>query len=367
MRKTLTPLLIIIVLTASGFYFIRPYVDFLMPAAFAQRAIEPRGSLSELERSTIELFERASPSVVQVVARAAEVRQPDVESGSQGQSQSGTGFVWDTAGHIVTNDHVIEGTKVVAIRLASGQVLKSEIVGLAPNYDLAVLRVDSPKSLPKPISIGTSDDLKVGQLVFAIGNPFGLDQSLTTGIISALKRTLPTKSGREISNVIQTDAAINPGNSGGPLLDSAGRLTGVTTAILSPSGSYAGIGFAIPVDTVNRIVPELISKGYVPTPGIGISAANEAAATRAGVEGVVIVAIVAGSPAARAGLRGIDVHTGKLGDIIVGVNGKAVRRLPDLTQELERVGVGKKVTLAIKRGGRDRSVEVEIADIGRKS
>jgi 2-alkenal reductase len=203
--------------------------------------------------------------------------------------------------------------------------------------------------------------------VFAIGNPFGLDQSLTTGIISALKRRIPTKSGgREISNAIQTDAAINPGNSGGPLLDSAGRVIGVTTAILSPSGSNAGIGFAIPIDTVNRIVPELIGKGYVPTPGIGILAASEAAATRAGVQGIVVVGTVAGSSAERAGLRGIDQGTGKIGDVIVGVNGKPVRRLPDLTQELERVGVGTKVTLAIKRDGREMSVEVEVTDIGRK-
>ena len=205
-----------------------------------------------------------------------------------------------------------------------------------------------------------------GNAVFAIGNPFGLDQSLTTGIISALKRRLPTSGGREITNVIQTDAAINPGNSGGPLLDSAGRVIGVNTAILSPSGTSAGIGFAIPIDTVNRVVPELISKGYVPTPGIGIVAASEAAATRAGVNGVVILTTVAGSSGERAGLRGIDPNTGRLGDVIVGVNGKPVRRLADLTQELERVGVGKRVALAIKRDGREMSVEVEVMDIGHR-
>jgi S1-C subfamily serine protease len=230
-----------------------------------------------------------------------------------------------------------------------------------------VLRLDSTRALPPPIPIGTSADLKVGQSVFAIGNPFGLDQSLTTGIISALKRRLPTSSGREISDVIQTDAAINPGNSGGPLLDSAGRVIGVNTAILSPSGTSAGIGFAIPIDIVNRVVPELIRKGYVPTPGIGIVAASEAMATRAGAEGVVIVRTAPGSSAERAGLRGIDANAGRLGDVIVGVNGKPVRRLQDLTQELERVGVGNKVTLTVQRDGRERSVELDVMDVGRRA
>jgi 2-alkenal reductase len=149
-------------------------------------------------------------------------------------------------------------------------VAQAQIVGVAPNYDLAVLRIRNARQLPPPVALGNSSELKVGQFAFAIGNPFGLDQSLTSGIISALKRRLPTSSGREIANVIQTDTAINPGNSGGPLLDSAGRLIGVNTAILSPSGSSAGIGFAVPVDIVNRVVPELIRNGRVPTPGIGI-------------------------------------------------------------------------------------------------
>ena len=358
--------LVVALLIVLGVYIGQPYVDRLLFSASTPRTVAPRGNLSELERSTIELFERVSPSVVQVVARGAAL-DPSHAENEGSPSQSGTGFVWDAAGHIVTNDHVVEGTGVVAVRLASGQALRAQIVGTAPNYDLAVLRVDDPRSLPPPITIGTSDDLKVGQSVFAIGNPFGLDQSLTTGIISALKRRLPTASGREITNVIQTDAAINPGNSGGPLLDSAGRVIGVNTAILSPSGTSAGIGFAIPIDVVNRVVPEIISKGYVPTPGIGIVAANEETATRAGVEGVVIVRTAPGSSAERAGLRGIDPSGRTLGDIIVGVNGKPVRRLPDLTEELERVGVGKRVTLAIKRDGRDMSIEVDVIDVGRKA
>ena len=191
--------------------------------------------------------------------------------------------------------------------------------------------------------------------------------SITSTSTEVSRPSRCTASGREITNVIQTDAAINPGNSGGPLLDSAGRVIGVNTAILSPSGTSAGIGFAIPIDVVNRVVPEIISKGYVPTPGIGIVAANEETATRAGVEGVVIVRTAPGSSAERAGLRGIDPNRRTLGDIIVGVNGKPVRRLPDLTEELERVGVGKRVTLAIKRDGRDMSVDVDVMDVGRKA
>jgi 2-alkenal reductase len=211
--------------------------------------------------------------------------------------------------------------------------------------------------------LGSSADLKVGQAAFAIGNPFGLDQSLTSGIISALKRRLPTSAGREIANVIQTDAAINPGNSGGPLLDSSGRVIGVTTAIISPSGSNAGIGFAIPIDVVNRVVPQLIRDGRVPTPGIGIAAASEAVATRLGVEGVVVVQTAPGSPAERAGLQGVNFSTGSLGDVIVEVDGKPVRRLSDLTDEIEQVGVGKPVELTVKRGSQRRTLSVSVVDI----
>jgi 2-alkenal reductase len=366
MSDRLTRILIVVLVVVLGIYIAQPYIDRMLYSASTPRAIEPRGNLSELERTTVELFERVSPSVVQVVGRAGTF-EPWQGEGEAGPGQSGTGFVWDGAGHIVTNDHVVQGAGALAVRFSSGKVLRAQIVGTAPSYDIAVLRVDDTRSLPPPIPIGTSDDLNVGQLVFAIGNPFGLDQSLTTGVISALKRRLPTTGGREISNVIQTDAAINPGNSGGPLLDSAGRIIGVNTAILSPSGTSAGIGFAIPIDAVNRVVPEIIRRGYVPTPGIGIVAANEATATRAGVDGIAIVRVVPGSSAERAGLRGVDPTTGRIGDVIVGVDGKPVRRLPDLVEELERVGVGKRVALAIKRDGREMSVDVEVMDIGRRS
>jgi 2-alkenal reductase len=327
----------------------------------AARSVEARGPLSDAERSTIEIFDRVSPSVVQVVARTS--ANPLVEEDAP--ASSGTGFVWDTAGHIVTNDHVVQSARTVVVRFASGEVAQAEIVGLAPSYDLAVLRVRNAKRLPPPVALGSSADLKVGQAAFAIGNPFGLDQSLTSGIISALKRRLPTSGGREITNVIQTDAAINPGNSGGPLLDSAGRLIGVTTAIISPSGSNAGIGFAIPADVVNRVVPQLIQSGRMPTPGIGIVTANETIATRLGVEGVIVVRTAPGSPAERAGLRGVDTASGALGDVIVEINGKPVRKLSDLTDEIELTGVGRTVRLSVRRGVQTRTVEAEVVDIGR--
>jgi len=340
-----------------------PYLSRTVFAPPAPLPVTPRSDLAQSERTTIEIFRRVSPSVVQVVGSRGDESLQSGETGDGGV-QSGTGFVWDRAGHIVTNNHVVEGTKSVAVRTASGKVVPAEVLGLAPNYDLAVLRLKETTNLPPPVLIGKSADLLVGQAAFAIGNPFGLDQSLTTGVISALKRRLPTNGGREISDVVQTDAAINPGNSGGPLLDSAGRVIGVNTAIYSPSGTNAGIGFAIPIDIVNRVVPQLIKNGKVPTPGIGIVAADETAATRLGVQGVIVLRTARGSPAERAGLRGIDPSSGEIGDIIVGANGHAVHRLTDLTAELEKVGIGKEIPLEVLRGGRTVMVSAEITDVG---
>jgi 2-alkenal reductase len=355
-------LILVAVLVFLGIVAFQPYAQRYFYAATTPRTVVPRADLADYERTTIALFEHVSPSVVQVVGRAGPGGLSP-ETGDESEVQSGTGFIWDEAGNVVTNNHVVQGTSALAVRLSTGEAVKAEVVGVAPSYDLAVIRLSGVRTLPPPIAVGSSADLKVGQSAFAIGNPFGLDQSLTTGIISALKRRLPTSGGREIGNVIQTDAAINPGNSGGPLLDSAGRLIGVNTAIYSPSGSNAGIGFAIPVDVVNRVVPQLIKNGRVPLPGIGIVAANEAAATRLGVEGVIIVRTVPGSPAARAGLRGIDPSSGQLGDVIVAADGKTVHRLTDLTDELEQAGVGKTVELKIARGGSTTTVPVEVADI----
>lgn len=322
------------------------------------RAVTPRGALAESERSTIALFQAAAPSVVQVVSRSTVLTPFNVAE----QVGGGSGFIWDEAGHIVTNDHVVEAQEI-AVRMPSGEDVRAVVVGRAPQYDLAVLRMARPPEAP-PLALGSSADLQVGRTVFAIGNPFGLDRTLTSGIVSALQRRLPTRDGREIADVIQTDAAINPGNSGGPLLDSAGRVIGVNTAIYSPSGAYSGVGFAVPIDTVRRVVPQLIAQGRAPTPGIGILAANEAVMAQVGQPGVMVMRALPGGAAERAGLRGADPETGRLGDIITAINGKPVDTLADLTNELDRVGVGGAVRVTIRRGEAETSIDVEVEDIG---
>jgi len=353
-------LFVLLLLTAQ---VAQPYIFRLMYSETTPKLVVPRGNLSEAEQATIALFDQVSPSVVQVVGRQS--GESALGDNAEGTGvQSGTGFIWDAAGNIVTNNHVVAGTSELAVRFASGIVVQADVVGTAPNYDIGVIRLRNPAQIPPPVSIGSSADLKVGQFAYAIGNPYGLDQSLTTGVISALKRRLPTSAGHEISDVIQTDAAVNPGNSGGPLLDSSGRVVGVNTAIISPSGTNAGIGFAIPIDVVNRVVPQLIRTGHVPTPGIGIVAANEAVATRLGVEGVVIVRTVPGSPAARVGLRGIDANSRTLGDVIVNANNQTVRHMSDLTDELEQVGVGNSIKLTLLRGSQKINVDVPVTDIG---
>ncbi|HWV42775.1 S1C family serine protease [Pseudorhodoplanes sp.] len=362
-RGSLVQLVILALGIAILAMLVLPYARYHLLSQTAQRPITPRGDLSSLEQSTISLFERASPSVVQIVAMRD---AGGFVAGDETATGTGTGFLWDAAGNIVTNAHVVQNATRLAVRTSEGTIYNAELVGAAPGYDLAVVRVLNFVSLPAPLPLGTSADLKVGQLVFAIGNPFGLDQTLTTGVISALKRRMPTAGGREIADVIQTDAAINPGNSGGPLLDSAGRLIGVNTAILSPSGTSAGIGFAIPVDVVNRVVPELIKSGRVRTPGIGIVAASEAVASRAGIDGVIIVQTMPNSPAAKAGLRGVDPRTGAIGDVIVAADGKRIRKLSDLTDILERIGVPGQIRLTILRDGSERTITVETADISQR-
>jgi 2-alkenal reductase len=361
-----------IALVLLALYVAQPYLTGLLYAARAPRAVTARGALAPAETATIDLFARASPSVVHVFAQAAAQGRAlmgvDGEGGEQGEgSQTGTGFIWDAAGHVVTNNHVVSAATraggSIAVRLSSGEVVPARLVGAAPSYDLAVLRLGRTASPPQPLAIGTSADLKVGQSTFAIGNPFGLDHTLTTGVISALQRRLPTGEGRELSGVIQTDAAINPGNSGGPLLDSAGRLIGVNTAIYSPSGTSAGIGFAIPVDVVNRVVPELIRNGRTRNPGIGIIAGQEATAARLGIDGVVVLRVLRGSPAAAAGLRGVDAQTGEIGDIVIGAGDRPVHRLADLTAAMEAAGLNATLDLTVERDGRTRRVRVTTTDV----
>jgi 2-alkenal reductase len=259
---------------------------------------------------------------------------------------------------------VVAGAPKLAVRLDSGQAIEATVVGTAPDYDLAVLRITPPAAALRPIPLGSSADLRVGQFVFAIGNPFGLNRTLTAGVISALERRIPTGRGREVTGVIQTDAAINPGNSGGPLLDSAGRAVGLTTAILSQTGAFVGVGFAVPIDVVNRIVPVLIRDGRVSRPGIGVLATDER--PRTGGDGVVIAEVTRGSPAEAAGLRGLDPDNGAARDVVTQVNNVAVNTVEEMVREIARVAIGQNLTLTVRRDGRVRRVQVQVVDIAQR-
>lgn len=326
------------------------------------RAVTPRGDLAADEQATVKLFRQASLSVVYIttVALRRDFFNLNLSEIPQG---SGSGFIWDQEGHVITNFHVIQDASSAKITLADQSVWDAQLVGAAPDKDLVVLYINAPKDRLKPLAIGTSSDLLVGQKVFAIGNPFGLDQTLTTGIISALGREITSVSNRTITGVIQTDAAINPGNSGGPLLDSAGRLIGVNTAIYSPSGSSAGIGFAVPVNTVNRVVPQLIRHGRVIRPGLGVRVADDAAARRLELPGVLILRIEAGGGARAAGLRGTRRDAGGrwiLGDVIVGLESERVETSDDLLNALEKHQVGDTIQVEILRGDERLSVPVRL-------
>jgi 2-alkenal reductase len=325
----------------------------------AVRSVTPRGPLLPEEQAVVRLFEGASAAVAYITT---ETVQEGLFGAEVGQG-AGSGFLWDERGHVVTNHHVIQGARRVFVQLDAGQPIEGTVIGRAPEYDLAVIRLhERPRSL-KPLPLGSSNDLRIGQSVFAIGNPFGLQRTLTKGLVSALDRELPTAGFREVAGVIQTDAAINPGNSGGPLLDSAGRLIGVNTAIRSASGSSSGIGFAIPVDLVNRVVPALIERGRAPLPGIGFTPVRPDLVARAGLSGVVIADVGRGSPAARAGLRPLDRRTGDLGDVIVGINGRRVDTLSTFVGELDRAGIDAEVELTVQRGPQQRRVRVRVIDL----
>jgi 2-alkenal reductase len=324
------------------------------------RTIEPRGELADFEKATIEIFNRAAPSVVYIFTENA-VR--GFFGTSEIRQGAGSGFLWDQHGHIVTNFHVVQGAQRIQVRLDSGEALEATYVGGSQDHDLAVVRLRSMPANIQPIPVGISSDLQVGQAVFAIGNPFGLSRTLTTGVISALDRRLPTAAGREVVGVIQTDAAINPGNSGGPLMDSAGRLIGVNTAIISGSGNSAGIGFAVPVDVINQVVPQLIAKGKVPRPGIGIVVLNEEIAASLGVMGVVIDRVMPGSSADQVGLEGIDYRNRLLGDVILTVDGQAVNNIAEFVRLMQRYDVGQSVILKVRRADQVREVTVKIMDI----
>ena len=327
------------------------------------RAVTPAPlELGADERTTITVFERATKSVVFIANTAIQqdIWSLNVMEVPQG---SGSGFIWSKQGHIVTNFHVIYGADAIKVTLADRSEHQAKLVGADPDHDLAVLQIQGSDGQLEPMVIGSSHDLRVGQKVLAIGNPFGLDHTLTTGVVSALGRTIKSMSNRTIEGVVQTDAAINPGNSGGPLLDSAGRLIGVNTQIVSPSGAYAGIGFAVPVDTVNRIVPELIKHGKLIRPGLGVSLVPDAMAKRWGIKGVIIGKVTRGGAADRAGLKGArETMTGQiqLGDILVAVSGKTVTTIDDLMDAMEEHKIGDHVTVEILRGNRREKVSVTL-------
>lgn len=340
--------------------FFERYSDRNRYADSRPRSIEPRGDLADFEKATIEIFNRTSASVVYIFTENA-VR--GFFGTSEIRQGAGSGFIWDQNGHVVTNFHVVQGAQRIQVRMDSGEALEATYVGGSQDHDLAVVRLRRVPVAIQPIPVGTSSNLQVGQAVFAIGNPFGLSRTLTTGVISALDRRLPTAAGREVVGVIQTDAAINPGNSGGPLIDSAGRLIGVNTAIISGSGNSAGIGFAVPADVVNQVVPLLIAKGKVPRPGIGIVVLNEELAASLGVMGVVIDRVMPGSSADRAGLEGIDYRNRLLGDVILSVDGQEVTNIADFVRLMQRFEIGQDVRISVQRGDRIRDVTVKIMDI----
>ncbi len=326
------------------------------------RVVAARGDLAADEAATIELFRAASPSVAYITSVAVRrdffnLNLLEIPQGS------GSGFLWDAAGHVVTNFHVVAAGGAARVTLADGSSWEAGLVGAAPEKDLAVLRIEAPPGRLRPLAVGTSADLQVGQKVFAIGNPFGLDRTLTTGVISALGREIESPARITIRDVVQTDAAINPGNSGGPLLDSAGRLIGVNTAISSPTGAYAGIGFAIPVDTVRWVVPELIARGRIERPTLGVELVPARLAAELAVDGALVLNVVRGGGAAGAGIRGTRRDAlGRidLGDVIVELEGRPVRSPDDLVLALERRSPGEEVAVTVVRDGERRRFRVRL-------
>lgn len=332
-----------------------------------RRPVTPRGDLSEVEKAQIEIFNEVSPSVVHITTAARGYSYNfDVTEIPQG---TGTGIIWSEDGYVVTNAHVIQESNRWYVTLADNTTHEARVVGIEPGYDVAVLKIDvGPRKL-KTTPLGTSSDLQVGQNVYAIGSPFGLDQTLTTGVISGLGRELESENGR-ILDIIQTDAAINPGNSGGPLLDSAGRLIGMNTAIYSPSGQSSGVGFAVPVDSINRVVPDLIRFGANQRPILGVMPYADSELRRfarvgaipADAKGVLIMSVAEGTGAAAAGLRG-TVSEGRdiqLGDLITAVGGRGVTDSSSLYDALDRHEAGETVTVSIWRDGSELEVPVTL-------
>ncbi|MFP4144211.1 MAG: S1C family serine protease [Phycisphaeraceae bacterium] len=355
--------LVLIVVLAVG--YIAPLWDYFSPPPAPPPPVEPRGEMMNLEETAITIFEAASPSVVYINTLARRL-DPWTRTVMEIPRGTGSGFIWDEAGHVVTNYHVLEGASSAEVVMADQTTYPAELVGVSPAHDLAVLRIDADADELRALPVGSSENLRVGQYVLAIGNPFGLNQTLTTGVISSLGRQVQAPTGQIIEQAIQTDAAINPGNSGGPLLDSGGRLIGVNTAIVSPSGAYAGIGFAVPVSTVLRVVPQLIEQGRYVRPDLGVvfsEQVNRTILPRLGVEGVLVLDVEPGTGGARAGLRPTRLRRGGrlvLGDIILAVDGERVRTVDGLYRRLDASESGDTVTLTLLRDGERAELDVEL-------
>jgi S1-C subfamily serine protease len=367
--RKLVPLLALLGVVMLGMqiwsmFWRRPLPSAALDPSAQPRPIAPAGDLAADEKATIDLFKQSSRSVVHIttaaLARDLSMNVFELPKGT------GSGFIWDEKGHIVTNFHVARDANQWKVTLADQSTWDAVPIGGAPDVDLAVLRIDAPSDRIRPLLVGTSSDLEVGQKVFAIGNPFGLDQTLTTGIISGLGRRLPSLTGRDIEGVIQTDAAINPGNSGGPLLDSRGRLIGMNTAIASPSGASAGVGFAIPVDTIQRVVPQLLRYGKVVRPVIGAEYFPDTTTRQVGLRGVLIGNVTPGGPADQAGLQPTRRSLAGdilLGDLIVAMDDKEVDGVEEFFAMLEQHEPGDKVKLSIVRSPRTANqerLEVEV-------
>lgn len=316
------------------------------------------GAVLEDEANTIDVYEAVGPATV-FVTQTQLVRSPFSMRALEVPAGSGTGFVWDDQGHIVTNFHVVDGARSLSVTLSDQSEWPATVVGVEPTKDLAVLRIEAPADLLTAVALPPEgQQLRVGQKTLAIGNPFGLDHTLTVGVISALGREVQGYSGLTIRDMIQTDAAINPGNSGGPLLDSQGRLIGVNTMIYSQSGSSAGIGFAVPVETVRRVVPQIIRDGHAERVGLGVSLLPDSVARRVGVEGVIIHGVTRGSPAEAVGLRG--VREGRIGDVIVGLEEEVIADYDDLFNALDGRSAGDRISLQILREGQPLELEVDL-------
>jgi len=360
-----SPLAVIVVLCIAFWLLFQPMGRNLLDKSAIPRAVTARGELAQDEQNTIELFKHASRSVVYITTIALRRSLFSLNAVEIPQG-TGSGFVWDKNGRVVTNYHVINDANRIEVTMADHTTWKAVLVGAAPDKDLAVLQIDAPAYILRPISVGKSKQLLVGQKVYAIGNPFGLDQTITSGIISALGRGIKSITGRTIRNMIQTDAAINPGNSGGPLLDSAGRLIGVNTAILSPSGAYAGIGFAVPVDEVNRVVPQLIRNGRLIKPGMGATLADARLVKRLGIAGVLVLGVEPNGPAHQAGMRPTMQYGNEivLGDIIIGIEGNSVNSYDDIRTELERYAIGDQIIVNIIRDESAMNLNLRLSVFG---